>query len=262
MNDDMKQLLDNLAARYNRKDFIEDDPVRFPHRYKSKTDVEISAFVSAWIAYGQRAQIIKTLERLHAEYEGSPTEFIRKGKFMRYKDDKSSLYRFFKGEDYYSLCQRFHTILFEENYPDLESRIVAAELDSKKLKSNSTAMESSFTAALNVLEKIIGLFPNQKGIPKDTSSACKRLCLFLRWMTRNDGVVDLGFWHLLRPQELIIPLDTHVYRLSRELNLCERNQADMKAAMEISLRLREYFPDDPIAGDFALFGYGVSRQSL
>ena len=84
MNNNMKQLLNSLAARYNRKDFIKDDPVRFPHRYKNKTDVEISAFVSAWIAYGQRTQIIKTLERLHAEYEGSPTEFIRQGKFMRY----------------------------------------------------------------------------------------------------------------------------------------------------------------------------------
>lgn len=122
------------------------------------------------------------------------------------------------------------------------------------------SIQKEYTSCISLLEALISLFPNQKGIPLNTTSACKRLCLLLRWLIRKDSIVDLGIWNLLPQSELLIPLDTHVFRMAKELNLTNRKQADMKTAVEISNKLKEVFPDDPTLGDFALFGYGIDHK--
>lgn len=81
-------------------------------------------------------------------------------------------------------------------------------------------------------------------------------------MIRNDGIVDLGLWKFMDPKDLIIPLDTHVHRKAIELGLTKRKTADMKTAIEITNRLKKVFPDDPILGDFALFGMGVNKDLI
>ena len=90
-------------------------------------------------------------------------------------------------------------------------------------------------------------------------SACKRLHLALRWLVRNDGIVDIGIWNKIKPSDLMIPLDVHVGRISRELGLIERKSNDRTTVEEITSKLRELDADDPIKYDFALFGYGVSN---
>lgn len=81
----------------------------------------------------------------------------------------------------------------------------------------------------------------------------------LRWLVRNDGVVDLGVWKSIQPSQLMIPLDTHVARIGREMDLLSRKQNDRKAVEELTRNLKELDPIDPVGYDFALFGYGISR---
>ena len=85
-------------------------------------------------------------------------------------------------------------------------------------------------------------------------SACKRLHMALRWLVRNDGMVDLGIWKRLNPRDLMIPLDVHVARVSRDLGLIERKSNDRQTVEMLTAKLREFDPADPVKYDFALFG--------
>ncbi len=239
-------LLVSLAEKYNRKEFIADDPVQFPHLYSDKRDIEISALVSSWAAYGNRKQILITLRKLHDEFSGSPFEYISQRKFEPYRSNTDCLYRFYTYEDYYQLCDSLYAIYVEQNFNSLEDKLLS--------------ISTKYSSAESLLKSFISLFPSQKGIPKNTQSACKRLCLLFRWLIRKDGIVDLGIWDLLPQSELIIPLDTHVFRLSKQLGLTSRNQADMNTALQITEQLRKIFPADPTLGDFALFGYGIDSK--
>ena len=96
-------------------------------------------------------------------------------------------------------------------------------------------------------------------IPKDTQSACKRVCMFLRWMVRKSDV-DLGLWNFIPTSQLLIPLDTHVARISRNLGLLKRNSNDLKAVVELTNNLKQFDENDPVKYDFALFGYGVNEN--
>ena len=96
----------------------------------------------------------------------------------------------------------------------------------------------------------------------NTNSACKRLHLALRWLVRNDDIVDLGDWSLISTAELYIPLDVHVGRVSRALGLLDRNQNDKKAVESLTEVLRRLDPLDPIKYDYALFGIGESGIDL
>lgn len=243
---DTTRLLRDLAGKYNTPDFIKDDPLQFPHRFKEKKDIEISALLSQWIAYGNRVQIIATLGKLHALLGASPFDYIASKGYEKYAESTQNLYRFYTYGDFHSFCGHLYRVLVAEGFDSVEQKLLS--------------MKTDYTDALSVLENLIAIFPNQKGIPKNTNSACKRLCLLLRWLVRSDGIADLGVWHLLPQTELIIPLDTHVFRLARELKLTGRKQADMKTALEITHRLKEVFSADPALGDFALFGYGVNRD--
>ena len=109
------------------------------------------------------------------------------------------------------------------------------------------------------LQELIYMFDNIKGFPKDKKSACKRLNMLLRWMSRKNSPVDLGLWDI-KPSKLIIPVDTHVHRMALELGLTKRRQADMKTALEITDAMREIWMDDPVKGDFALFGFGINHK--
>jgi uncharacterized protein (TIGR02757 family) len=88
--------------------------------------------------------------------------------------------------------------------------------------------------------------------------AMKRLCMYLRWMVRK-GPVDVGIWDFMNPSELYIPLDVHVARISRQKGLLTRNSNDFKAVIELTNKLKEFDPEDPIKYDFAIFGYGVNN---
>ena len=92
-------------------------------------------------------------------------------------------------------------------------------------------------------------------------SACKRINMFLRWMVRQDKQgVDFGIWKTIQPSQLICPLDVHVSRVARKLDLLSRKQDDWEAAKELTANLRKANHDDPVKYDFALFGLGVIEK--
>lgn len=234
------------AKAYNHKGFIFSDPVQFPHRYANKKDVEISAFLTSLISFGQRSQIIKTAELLDKMFEGHPYDFIRSRKWEQDKIPGTiTFYRTIRLSDFYEVCNVLADIY--SVYGSLEDLVVE---NAKKLD-------------ISIVEALELPFHGINGVPDPAKgSTCKRLCLFLRWIVRNDGIVDLGLWKKISPASLIIPLDTHTATVAREIGILSRKTPDMKAAKEITDNLSTIFPYDPTLGDFALFGIGEDTDGI
>lgn len=232
--------LRQAASQYNKPRFIELDPIQFPHKYKNKRDIEISAFVTSWISFGSRSQIVKKAAEIDSFFNGSPYEYIKNGLFDCFKDDSGTFYRFLKGKDFYEVCKALHDVY--SCFASLETLVVK----------NITNLD------MTILEALEQPFHKIPGVPDPANgSACKRLCMFLRWMVRRDKIVDFGIWELINPDALVIPLDTHVHKQALELGIISRKSPDMKAAVLITDFLKTVFPNDPTMGDFALFGLGI-----
>jgi len=239
----MKRKLDDLVLKFETKDFIKSDPIQFPHRYKEKRDIEISAFISALFAFGKRELFIKKLDFLFS-IANSPSELIKD--YKKFNLD-NFIYRFIKSPDLLELLRILNKLYFvdksslEELFNAKNRLKFATEYFYKNGRNiNSTGFNFMFAKPEN-------------------NSAMKRINMFLRWMIR-DGIVDFGIWNCMKKSELIIPLDTHVARISRELNLLKRKQNDFKSALELTNKLMEFDEIDPVKYDFALFGYGVNER--
>lgn len=247
LNDNLKR----WAEQYETAEFIQSDPVQIPHRYDSRVNIEISAFVTAWIAWGNRKQIIKKADFIDREiFKGEPYHYIvgntvergNRPEWEQYKGSTDCLYRTFTFGDFHDLCARLYDV-----YTSAENMEAAIK----------KAHETNGETALATLQSLFG---SVNGIPDfETQSACKRLCLFLRWMCRKGSPVDFGLWDVCDPRNLIIPLDTHVHKQAIRLGLTKRRTPDLRTAIEITDRFAEVFPDDPAKGDFSLFGYGVNK---
>lgn len=234
--------LRQLAAHYNTPEFIRHDPVQFPHRYLQKKDIEVSAFLTAWISWGNRRQIIRTAEHLDTHiFRSHPFAYLMSSEWAQFLGDNTCFYRTQRLNDFALLMQRLQHIYCD--YPDLESAVIE---DADHGMDYAQSLSGRFHG-------ITGIADAAKGSP------CKRLWFFLRWMVRTDGIVDLGIWRSLSPENLIIPLDTHVFHTARQLGLTTRRTADIRTAREITQRLLTIFPADPVLGDFALFGYGEEQ---
>lgn len=230
MNESLIELFVDAARRYETEQFIESDPIQLPHGYKGREDVEVSAFVSAWMAYGSRRVFIPLLRRLHQSMDecGGPFKFVMNGAYLDRHKPEETLYRFFKWTDYAALMERLRTVY--EKRGTLE------------------APQS----------ELLQLFSGLVGIPKpDGTSASKRMNMFMRWMVRRESPVDFGLWRSIDPAELLIPLDTHVFQTAKHYNLTKRNAPDLKTAQEITAAMRTIWPLDPARGDFALYGLGL-----
>lgn len=252
LNDNLKR----WAEQYETVEFIKSDPVQIPHRYlgikiAEFQNIEISAFVTAWIAWGNRKQIIQKADFIDREiFKGEPYHYIvgnnvspgTAPEWEQYKGSTANFYRTFTYGDFHDLCARLYNVY-----------MLAESMEAAIKKTHETNGET----ALSTLQSLFG---SVKGIPDfETQSACKRLCLFLRWMCRKGSPVDFGLWDVCKPRNLIIPLDTHVHKQALRLGLVTRRTPDLQTAIEITDRFAEIFPDDPAKGDFALFGYGVNK---
>lgn len=247
----LNENLKRWAEQYETADFINADPVQIPHRYDSRVNIEISAFVTAWIAWGNRKQIIKKADFIDREiFKGEPYHYIvgntvergNRPEWEQYKGSTDCLYRTFTFGDFHDLCARLYDV-----YTSAENMETAIK----------KAHETNGETALATLQSLFG---SVNGIPDfETQSACKRLCLFLRWMCRKGSPVDFGLWDVCDPRNLIIPLDTHVHKQAIRLGLTKRRMPDLRTAIEITDRFAEVFPDDPAKGNFSLFGYGVNK---
>ncbi len=243
----LKQQLDELVLKYETKDFIKDDPIQFPHRFKEIKDIELAGFIASVFAFGNRKVFIRKLNELFALFQNEPKNFIEN--FER-KSLKGFNYRFAKEED------------VEEIFLVL-----------KKLYSSNSSLEELFrygyeTKDFHQMLKVVTdyFYSNMENtfgakylIPDaNKNGAMKRVNMLLRWLVR-DGVVDLGVWKFIDKSELLIPLDTHVARISREMNLLKRNSNDFKAVKELTNELKIFDKNDPVKYDFAMFGYGIDN---
>lgn len=248
-----KTEIDFLAETFETSEFIKDDPVQFPHRFFNEKDIEIAGFIASLVAYGSRKVFIKKLNGLFELAENEPLNFIL-------NFDKKILgdfnYRFGKTEDFarifYIMKELYEkdgglSELFKYAYGEVKT------LRDTRFFKTVTDYFYSRVAEDNAGQGFYFMIPNP-----ENGGAMKRMNMFLRWMVRKPPV-DFGIWNFIPQSELLIPLDVHVARVSREMGLLSRSSNDFKAVIELTDNLKNFDANDPVKYDFATFGYGVNR---
>jgi len=250
---EIKGMLDLLAAKHNQPNFIESDPISIPHLFSDKEDREISAFLVATIAWGQRITILKNGRRLVEMMDMSPASFVRDFSECDLKPFEGFVHRTF-------------------NYTDLEFFLYSLKNIYQRHGGMEVCFMNGYSQNQNVKDAIVCFrdvffeIPHQRRARKhlsnpESGASAKRLNMFLRWMVRRDNAgVDFGLWKEISPANLYCPLDVHSGRVARRLGLLQREQNDWKAVEELTANLRQLNPEDPVIYDFALFGSGVSGE--
>jgi uncharacterized protein (TIGR02757 family) len=249
---ELKEFLDEKVFQYNRRDFITSDPIQIPHRYGLKEDIEIAAFLTATIAWGNRKMIIRNAQRMMELMGNAPFDFVKN----HTKDDLQGMehfvHRTFNLDDFKFFINSLKHIY--SHHGGLET------IFSQHCTSKSTQM------GIHHFKKRFFEIPHLQRTTKHISdplnnSAAKRINMFLRWMVRNDNAgVDFGIWKTISPAVLSCPLDVHSGNVARKLGLLTRKQNDAKALNELDQSLRNMDPLDPVKYDFALFGLGVFEK--
>ena len=229
MKKNIKEQLIGWAEEYNDPKYFTEDPIAFPREFVARgaslQDIEISAVFAAHLAWGRRAMIVRDCERLFDQMEWKPFDYVMAGDW---RADETSIHRTVKWSEIAGICHRLREWY---SWHDSIEKLTPDEMR-------------------------VTIF-HQKEDPK---AANKKINMMRRWMVRNDGKVDFGMWKHSSPADLIIPLDTHVHAQALALGLTRRRPKNLATAMEITDAFREIFPDDPVLGDFALFGYGVTHE--
>lgn len=241
---DIKDKLDELAEHYNTPAFIEKDPVQFPHRFRKLQDIEVAAFLTATISWGNRASILKSAEKMFAMMNNAPYDYIMNEDFRAL--GRKNIHRTFFEHDLLYICNGLHEIY--SGHSSLEEVFAGKNLWEGIVSFRSIMQEANGGVSCKHISN------------PDKSSTCKRLHMALRWLVRQDRIVDLGIWKHISPSGLYIPLDVHVARVSREFGLLERKSNDRKAVEELTSVLKLLRPEDPVAYDFALFGLGEETK--
>jgi uncharacterized protein (TIGR02757 family) len=253
--DNLRDFLNKKVDEYNQPSFIKDDPVSIPHLFTKKQDIEIAAFFAALFAWGNRTTIIQKSRELMELMDMSPHSFIKNAgknelnKLIHFK------HRTFNTTDllYFIEFLRFHY----STYQSLEDAFL------KEMNNQSDTVErglSNFHHYFFSLEDAPPRTRKHIATP-EKGSTCKRLNMFLRWMVRKDKAgVDFGIWPGISPSQLICPIDLHVARVAKRLNLLQRKQTDWQAALQLTAHLRTFDKSDPVKYDFALFGLGVMEK--
>lgn len=251
---DLKNFLEEKYDKYNRIDFIESDPISIPHQFTKKEDIEIAGFLAATIAWGQRVTIINNANKLMNLMGNNPHDFLLSAKQKDFQKFDSFVHRTFNGED---------TVFFMKALQNIYKKYGGLEKVFLNNSTNNDAILNAITHFRKIFFAIEHPQRTRKHIsnPSENSSA-KRLCMYLRWMVRNDRRgVDFGIWKsTLLPSHLMCPLDVHSGNVARKLGLLKRTQNDWKAVEELTANLRKFDAKDPVKYDFALFGLGVFEK--
>ena len=252
----IRDVLEKLYKRYNRRELISPDPLQFLYRYSDPADIEITAFLASALAYGRVQQIEKSLENLLGRMGDSPSDFVinfDKDKRQTLKDFK---HRFTTGDDISDLLTLLRTIInrcgsieqyFALGYNPGEKNIIPAisVFCDSLLDIHAAGPKGQPARGLKYLL-----------VSPAGGSACKRLNLFLRWMVRDDDV-DTGLWKSIEKARLIVPVDVHMGRLCKILGLYGRKTVSLSAAEEITESFAGIEPADPVKYDFALSRIGI-----
>lgn len=249
-HEELKELLETLHDKYNREEFIAGDPISIPHRFTLREDIEISGFLAATIAWGNRKAIVKNAGRIADLIDGKPYDFTMNASEKELLPLTSFVHRTFNGNDFLSFVRALRNVY--ANHGGIGGFFEARYAESGDIRT-----------AISDFRKTFFSVPHEDRCRKhlsaiDTGSACKRLNMFLRWMVRRDrNGVDFGLWESIPMSALYLPLDVHSGNMGRALGLLSRKQNDWKAVEEITSALREFDPSDPVKYDFSLFGAGI-----
>ncbi len=249
---ELKEFLDEKAEFYESPSFLESDPIQIPHHFSKKEDIEIAAFLTATIAWGNRRSIINNATRLMALMDNAPYDFVTSHGDKDLIPLENFVHRTFNGEDLMVFIKGLQNIYL--NRGGLEQVFT-------KFQEKST-LQPAITKLKGLFFEIEHQRRTQKHISNPTNgSAAKRMNMFLRWMVRpNDKKVDFGLWKSISPHKLSCPLDVHSGNVARKLQLLQRKQNDAKALVELDKNLRRLDSNDPVKYDFALFGLGVFER--
>ncbi|MFT4062360.1 MAG: TIGR02757 family protein [Edaphocola sp.] len=255
MAPNLKELLDGKVSQYNRPQFIANDPISVPHRFTNRQDIEIAGFFAAILAWGNRTGIINSCHRLLQVMDFAPYDFIAGHQPTDLKPLLGFVHRTFNATDLFWLLHFLQN--HYRQYPSLEAAFT---------KGMDCAALDIGTALAGFHDYVFSLPDAPERTRKHVAtpaknSACKRLCMYLRWMVRKDGNgVDFGLWPTIKPAQLICPLDVHTGDVARRMGLLSRKQNDWKAAMALTSQLRLLDAADPTRYDFALFGMGIDER--
>ncbi|MFD2550817.1 TIGR02757 family protein [Bizionia sediminis] len=246
---ELKAFLDAKVNYYNTPEFLDTDPIKIPHTFSKKEDIEIAAFLTATISWGNRKSIITNAQRMMALLEQDPYHFVMHHQEPDLKKLLPFVHRTFNGTDFITFISGLKHIY--SNYNGLET--IFAE------HAKSTHLQAAIHTFKQRFFEIPHLTRTEKHISDPLkNSAAKRINMFLRWMVRPaDTGVDFGLWKSVHTKQLSCPLDVHSGNVARKLGLLTRNQNDAKAVLELDTNLRQLDPNDPVKYDFALFGLGV-----
>lgn len=249
---ELKEFLDEKSDLYNNPAFIESDPISIPHRFTKKEDIEISSFLTATIAWGNRKSIISSATRMMALMDNAPHDFIMNHKPHHLERFDGFVHRTFNHTDLIYFVKALQNIYVQEGGPE---KIFAGNISGE-----------SVLPAISAFRKFFFSLPFPQRTGKHVSdplkgSVAKRINMFLRWMVRRDNRgVDFGIWPSLPASVLSCPLDVHSGNVARKLGLITRKQNDTMALAELDNCLRQMDPGDPVKYDFALFGLGVFEE--
>ena len=254
--EELRAILDPYAQKYNRPDFIADDPISIPHRFSKKEDIEISGFWTATLAWGNRKSIMRSAGELCRIMGDSPHEFI-----LSHKEKDRSRFEHFVHRTFQYTDSLYFLDFLQNWYRHNESLEQAFTRDEsgKRIQGMESMLNSFYAHFFSRPD-----FPERtrKHVSRPSSgSRCKRLLMFLRWMVRRDHQgVDFGIWDEIKPSELMLPLDVHVERTARKLGMLYRKSLDWKAVEELSQVCSLLRPEDPCLYDFALFGMSLESE--
>lgn len=256
-------LYEKLEYHYRSfdKTKIEPDPLQFLHLYKDPKDIEAIGLIASVFAYGNIKQIINTLNKIISITGNSPYDFIlnfnHKIDAVRFEGIK---HRFFTSADIINLF-----ILLKSAYTNFKSMnnlfLFGFNSDDKNIKLGLTSFSNFFLKSyFQKFGRLTAGFRFMFPVP-EKSSACKRMNLFLRWMVREDEL-DFGIWKGIKTSQLVIPVDTHIAKISKRLLLTKRKNVSWQMAEEITDNLKKYDPIDPVKYDFALCHIGMRKIIL
>jgi uncharacterized protein (TIGR02757 family) len=246
---ELKEFLDEKVVKYNNKSFIDSDPIQIPHQFTSKEDIEISSFLIATLAWGQRITIINKGNKLMQMMGNSPHDFILNHTPNDLEKLADFTHRTFNGIDCQYFIKSLHNIY--TNHSGLENIFT--------INQGVTNMHESITNFRTIFFETEHWIRTRKHLADpSTGAAAKRMHMFLRWMIRKDNNgVDFGIWNNIPMSKLSCPLDVHTGNVARSLGLIDRKQNDLRTVNQLDEKLRAFDANDPVKYDFALFGLGV-----
>ncbi|RXJ94741.1 TIGR02757 family protein [Arcobacter sp. AHV-9/2010] len=250
---ELKELLDiEVNSRNNIFEVSYEKPD--PLIVAKRQNCHYAILLCALFAYGNARLIVKFLDSLDFSLLDKSDEIIE-------KELKNHYYRFQNSSDVIAVFKTFKRLkdksnleeLFYEAYKNENSVLEGIDFVIKKIKEESNYSSAGFDFLVGNSFK-----RDKNGDIKESNSPYKRWNMYLRWMVRDDNI-DLGLWKNIDKKDLILPLDTHTFKVSQKLGLLKNKRYNLKSALEITKKLKEFEANDPIKYDFAIYRLGQEK---